>query len=126
MKDYYTRNLKILRSLDTSYDFNFLKLTNKLLLENKINKEFLVTLSCLSLEELVSLKLESLNNLFRGKFVGFNLLSLLRDRVEELVISFAFDNFRKLEQIKIFLGLTDKEFYRIVGKYRKDIKKDGN
>jgi hypothetical protein len=116
----YTKNLKVLRSLEESYNFKWLKLTNKLLKEKRITEDFLDTLTFLSLEELIYLKLESINSYFGGKFVGFNLLEFLKGKVEELVINFAFDNFRKLEHIKYFLGLNDQQFYYILRKHKKD------
>ena len=63
-------------------------LKNKLLKENKINKEFLEKLRFITLEELITLKLLVSSEALKGKLYNFPFLKYSYDICKEAVVSF--------------------------------------
>lgn len=72
-----------------------------------INDEFLSLIQHISLEDLITLKLESIIRLCNGKFFGFPLYHSITSVVEEAIIKIAVSVCDNKTQVAMFLGIPD-------------------
>lgn len=94
---------------------------NKLTKENKINEKFLINLNKLSLEELISLKLEiSVKSINNGYIYGIPIWNSLLDITRDACLKFAISAARTKAEAASFLGISISTFKEYVEKY--DIK----
>tara|TARA_Y100000004_G_scaffold146224_1_gene167045 strand:- start:237 stop:569 length:333 start_codon:yes stop_codon:yes gene_type:complete len=92
----------------------------KLRQEKKITDEFEVMLGSLSLEDLISLKLEISSRLFRGKVVGIPIWKSLPYILRESMLRHALSITSTKTDAARFLGLTIAEINKMMYKYIPD------
>lgn len=92
-------------------------LINKLLKEEKINEKFLSVLNQLSLEELISLKLEMSAKSSGGDIFGMPIWHSLRDICRDASLKFALSATRTTAEAATFLGISISTFKDYVKKY---------
>mgnify|MGYP003127569525 CR=1 FL=1 len=112
------------RKSDSQGFCNDLSFSDKLRKEGKSNEAFEVMLSAMTLEELISLKLECSSRLTNGKLYGFNLwsnsVSMVKEAIFHSVISIASTN----KEATRILGITEETL--TVLKKRYNIKQYSN
>jgi len=111
-------------------------LINKLKKENKIDDKFQATLSSLTLEEIIGLKLEQSSKILNGRQFGLPIWRTLDFVVKEAVMKWVisasrtdieaarylgldtrnFYNFRKMFNIVDYFGIEDEGFHDIITK----------
>ena len=92
----------------------------KLRQEKKITDEFEVMLGSLSLEEIISLKLETSSRLFKGKVAGIPIWKSLPYILRESMLRHALSITSTKSDAARFLGLTIQEVNRMMYKYIPD------
>lgn len=92
----------------------------KLRQEKKITDEFEVMLGSLSLEDIISLKLEISSRLFNGKVSGIPIWKSLPYILRESMLRHALSITSTKTDAARFLGLTIKEVNRMMYKYIPD------
>lgn len=93
---------------------------NKLLREEKINERFLSIINQLSLEEVISVKLEMAAKASGGNIYGIPLWNSLRDICRDAILKFSLSASRTKAEAASFLGLNIFSFKTYLRKY--DIK----
>ena len=89
----------------------------KLRQEKKITDEFEVMLGSLSLEDLISLKLELSTRLFKGKVSGIPIWKSLPYILRESMLRHALSIASTKSEAARFLGLTINEINKMIYKY---------
>ena len=92
-------------------------LKNQLLKENKINKDFLEKLNFLTLEDLITLKLDSASKSLKGKLFNFPILKYTTDICQESVIKYALSVSKNRREASLILGKTKAELSYYIKKY---------
>lgn len=92
-------------------------LKNQLLKENKINKDFLEKLNFLTLEDLITLKLDSASKSLKGKLFNFPILKYATDICQEAVIKYALSISNNRRETSLILGKTKAELSYYIKKY---------
>lgn len=90
-----------------------LSISSKLKSQGRLNEEMEILIGLLTLEELISIKLEySVKNTFSGKgrFYGMSLLKALPIMVQAVVLRFALISFPTSAEARGFLDLSKKNF----------------
>ncbi len=90
---------------------------NKLYADNVIDEKVEIAINSLSLEELISLKLELTTKKCHGKYFGFNIWNAIRDIVNESIILYALSKCSSLNDARDFLGLKEEAWSRLLKKY---------
>lgn len=96
-----------------------LSITHKLINENIINKDFLLILSNLSLEDIIALKLEQTSDTLHGKLFGIPIWTTMIHIVRDALLKYALSVSYNLTQAKAHMGiksLTSLKYY--IMKYR--------
>jgi len=94
-------------------------LSKKLREQGKSNEELEVYLSNLSLEEVVSLKLEiATRDLLKGKFYGFPVWQSLKYIISDAVLKYALSATQSKREAARFLGIPEKTLIELVKKYK--------
>ena len=94
-------------------------LSKKLREQGKSNEELEVYLSNLSLEEVVSLKLEIATRvLLKGKFYGFPVWQSLKYIISDAVLKYALSATQSKREAARFLGIQEKTLIELVKKYK--------
>ena len=86
-------------------------LINKLKKENKIDDKFQSTLSSLTLEEIIGLKLEQSSKILNGRQFGLPLWRTLDFIVKEAVMKWVISASRTDIEAARYLGLDTRDFY---------------
>lgn len=86
-------------------------LINKLKKENKIDDKFQATLSSLTLEEIIGLKLEQSSKILNGRQFGLPLWRTLDFVVKEAVMKWVISASRTDVEAARYLGLDTRDFY---------------
>ena len=86
-----------------------------------LNDQALVVISCLSLEDLISTKLELTCNNLNNRFYGFDIWRQTGYIVKEALLKFAISTTNSRKSAARFLGLTYDEFKKYCTKYSIDI-----
>ena len=94
----------------------YISISHKLRSEKGINKEFEILLNSLSIEEILSLKLELMCKLLNGKFC-FPLYHILESVVKESVLNFAESSKKTQKEICLMLGIKLDTFKKMRKKY---------
>ncbi len=97
-----------------NYDQSLLR---KLRKEEKINKKLENLLSELTLEEIISIKLELASESVRGKFFGFPIFKAVRQITKEAMVTFALSSTSSHGKAAALLGLSLSELKRYIKKY---------
>ena len=94
-------------------------LSKKLREQGKSNEELEVYLSNLSLEEVVSLKLEiATRDLLKGKFYGFPVWQSLKYIISDAVLKYALSATQSKREAARFLGIQERTLIDLVKRYR--------
>tara|TARA_R100001509_G_scaffold142566_1_gene98000 strand:- start:74 stop:442 length:369 start_codon:yes stop_codon:yes gene_type:complete len=96
----------------------YYSIINKLRKEKKINKEFESTLSNLSLEDIIALKLELSTRPVKNRLYGLPIWDNLVRITQEAVLKYAVSATRSQGEAMRFLGLKHKHFNMLVRKYQ--------
>jgi len=85
--------------------------------ERRINENFLNTLSSLSLEEVIALKLEMSINLISNKLYNFPLWSSMPNITRDALLRYAMSACQSKRDMARFLGIPINKFNDILKKY---------
>jgi len=85
--------------------------------EGKVNEEFLDTVSGLSIEELITIKLEVSSRMFGGKLYNFLLWQNMPYIVRDSLLSFVDRNCKTKSDMANTLGIPYEQFIQIYKKY---------
>lgn len=88
---------------------NNFSISRKLKSEGKISEEFEVMLNNLSLEEMISLKLELASKIMRGNLFGFPIIKAMPSIVRDALVTFALSATKNLSEAASLLGITVQE-----------------
>jgi len=88
---------------------NNFSISKKLREEGKISDQFEVMLNNLTLEELISLKLELASKIMRGNMFGFPIIKSLPAIVRDALINFALSATKNASEAASLLGITVQE-----------------
>lgn len=97
---------------DKNYSFIFVMKQKK-----KINQNFLNILSCLSLEEVIALKLESSVQSLNNKLYNFPLWSAMPNITRDALLAYAMSSCKSKRDMAKFLGIPVNKFNNILKKY---------
>ena len=89
----------------------------KLKAKNLINDSLLVSINNLTLEDLISIKLELSANHINNRPYGFSLWSKASYIMKDSLISFALSTTNSKKSAARFLGITDSELYQAIKRY---------
>ena len=96
----------------------------KLRKQNKSDEAFEVKVNNLSLEELIALKLELASNDAGGTLYGLPLWDTLPDIVKDGLLRYALSATRTKGEAMRLLGLTSKDYKKLVEKFKPEIEED--
>ena len=96
----------------------------KLRKQNKSDEAFEVKVNNLSLEELIALKLELASNDAGGTLYGLPLWNTLPDIVKDGLLRYALSATRTKGEAMRLLGLTSKDYKKLVEKFKPEIEED--
>ncbi len=91
---------------------------DKLRSEKRSSAAFEVMLGNLSLEEMLSLRLELASRLFNNKLYGIPLWHSLTNVVKDAIIKYAYSAGNNITEIARFLGLSKAQYRKLVWKYQ--------
>ncbi|MED5475279.1 MAG: hypothetical protein VX770_04550 [Candidatus Neomarinimicrobiota bacterium] len=87
--------------------------------EGRSSEELEVSLSKLSLEEVIALKLEvATRDLLKGKFYGFPVWKSLKYIISDAVVKYALSATQSKREAARFLGIQEKTLIKLVRQYR--------
>ena len=99
--------------------------SQKLKKRKKITDAFEVMLNGLTMEELISLKIEMIARGINGKYYGYKLFTAMSWIAKEAVLVYAYMNSKTSWEGAALLGMTTKEYAGKLAKYNiKDIVND--
>jgi hypothetical protein len=98
-----------------SYDYSFI---NKLKKEKKITDEFEVMLANLTLEEIISVKLELSSRYINNRLYNFPIWSSLSNMIKEAVLKYALSASRSYSDAASFLGINQSDLKANIKKYQ--------
>jgi hypothetical protein len=93
-------------------------LLKKLRNEGKINEEFEILLSNLTLEEIIAIKLELSSKTLGSPLYGVPLWTSLNNIVQDAVLKFAVSTTYTSSEAARFLGIDQKNLYPLVKKFK--------
>jgi len=98
-------------------DQDYYSIANKLKSEGKINEQFEVMLSALTLEEIIGLRLELAAKTVNYKLYGLNIWHSIQDIVRDGVLKYAFSAARTKGEMASFLGIDKSVLKKLLKKY---------
>lgn len=107
----------LLKSNKTSSKKLPYNLKNKLLKENKIDKQFLEKLRFITLEDLITLKLLVSVEGLKGKLYNFPFLKYTSDICKEAVVRFAISIANNRREVSLILNSKKSEILKYVKNY---------
>lgn len=118
-------SLKQSKTFSSNKNYN---LKNKLLKENKIDKEFIEKLKFLKLEELITLKLLVSTSLLKGKLFNFPFLKYSTEICKEAVLRFALSQANSRKEAQLILGIKKADLVHYLKAYKleKDFEYDSS
>jgi len=111
------------KSIYTS-DNETYNLKNKLLLEGKIDKDFLNKLQFIKLEELITLKLLVSTKSLKGKLFNFPILKYSYQICKEAVFKYALSVAKNRKEASLIVGMKKAEMIQYIKEY--DLKEEFN
>jgi len=111
------------KSIYTS-DNETYNLKNKLLLEGKIDKDFLNKLQFIKLEELITLKLLVATKSLKGKLFNFPILKYSYQICKEAVFKYALSLAKNRKEASLIVGMKKPEMVQYIKEY--DLKEEFN
>ncbi len=103
---------KKIRGRNTYYS-----LSKKLSQEKRINKDFLIMLNHLSLEEVIGLKLEVASKPVNNRLYGLPVWKNLTNLVKDAIFKYAYSATRTQMEAMRLLGLTANHFHKLKKRY---------
>lgn len=107
-------SLKDAKVFSSNKNYN---LKNKLLKEEKIDKEFLEKLKFIKLEELIALKLLTSTTLLKGKLFNFPFLKYATEICKEAVLRFALSQANSRREAQLILGMKKADLIHYLKSY---------
>jgi len=107
-------SIKNHNSKTKEYDYNLKK---KLILENKIDNNFIEKIRLLKLEELITLKLQVSTEQVSGKLFNFPILKYANDICKESVIKYAISVAKNKREASLILGMKKADFVNYLKHY---------
>ena len=98
-------------------------LINKFLKERKVNKEFILILSSLSLEDLIALKLESTSRILKGRMLSHSFFTSIKYMILEAIIKYILSISERKEDLELNLGIKYQTLRGILKKIEIEIVK---
>jgi hypothetical protein len=95
-------------------------ISRKLKSEGRISESFEITLTNLTIEEVIALKLELSSQSVGNRLYGFPIWSALHHIVNHAVLKFALSATSTKTEAMRFLGLIPKDYYILTQKYDLD------
>ena len=95
----------------------YYSLSKKLRQEEKINNDFEVMLSNLSLEEVIGLKMELSTKPVNNRLYGLPIWNNLTDVVKDAILKYAYSATRTQMEAMRFLGLPADQFQKLKKRY---------
>lgn len=92
-------------------------ISKKLKKKKKITEEFEVMLSGLTLEDIISLKLELSSNLIKGKLYGTNIYNVLPLIAREAALKYALSACKTKNSAAAFLGISYRRLKQLQADY---------
>jgi len=108
-------SLKSSKFISNNKNYN---LKNKLIKENKVNKEFLEKLRFITLEEIITLKLLVSTESLKGKLYNFPFLKYSYEICKEAVVRFALSYSNNRKEASLILGMKKADFVSYVREYK--------
>lgn len=97
-------------------------LSTKYLNKEKITQEFLDVLGTLSIEEILTLKLEQVARLYGGKFYGFSLYHSIPNITKEALFKYAAFCTNSRKEASMVLGVDKRYYGQLEAKFKKTMK----
>ena len=104
------------KSKFTSDNENY-NLKNKLLIEKKIDKDFLNKLKFIKLEELITLKLLVSTKSLKGKLFNFPIFKYCKQICREAVFKYALSVAKSRKEASLIIGLKRADMVEYIKKY---------
>ena len=101
---------------------HYQSISKKLLKSNTINEEFQVMLNSLTIEQILSLKLELSAKLVKGKLFGFPIYRSIDYIIKDSLIKFALSSTKSQKEAAAVLGITVGELRNFCRKH--EVSKD--
>ena len=98
-------------------DQEYYSIANKLKNEGKITDDFQTMLSSLTLEDIISLRLEVAAKSIGGKLYGLKIWESIPNITKEAVLRYAYSASRTKSEAASFLGLNRSDFRKLLKKY---------
>lgn len=105
------------RKVDKKSKTRYYSILNKLRKEKKINKEFELVISNLSLEDIIALKLELSTRPVSNRLYGLPIWENLLRITQEAVLKYAVSATRSQGEAMRFLGLAKTNYGPLIKKY---------
>tara|TARA_R100000008_G_C3570269_1_gene161649 strand:- start:210 stop:602 length:393 start_codon:yes stop_codon:yes gene_type:complete len=105
------------RSRFKNTEQDFYSIANKLKKEGKINEGFEIMLSCLTLEEIIGLRLELAAKSVNYKLYGLNIWHTVPNIVQEGILKYVFSAAKTKGEMASFLGINKSYLKRLLNKY---------
>ena len=86
--------------------------------KKKSNEEFEMMINSLSIEELISLKLELSAKFTNGKMYGYPILKSFQHVIRESLLIFAHSVCKTNKEASSFLGITTYQYKQLIRKYK--------
>tara|TARA_R110000765_G_scaffold381204_1_gene472431 strand:+ start:505 stop:888 length:384 start_codon:yes stop_codon:yes gene_type:complete len=104
------------KSKFTSDNENY-NLKNKLLIEKKIDKDFLDKLQFIKLEELITLKLLVSTKSLKGKLFNFPIFKYCKQICKEAVFKYALSTANNRKEASLILGIKKADMMKYIKEY---------
>ena len=95
----------------------FYSVSNKLRTEKKINEEFEIMLSSLTLEDIIALRLELAARAVNGNLYGLNIWQNLPTIVKAALLRYTYSSSRPHGDAAAFLGIDKSNLKRLLKKF---------
>jgi len=104
------------KSIYTSDNENY-NLKNKLLIEKKIDKDFLNKLQFIKLEELITLKLLVSTKSLKGKLFNFPIFKYCKQICREAVFKYSLSAANNRKEASLILGIKKADMMKYIKEY---------
>ena len=97
---------------------NYVSISHKLRSENKITSDFEVMLSGLTLEEIISLKLELATRAVAGKLFGLKVWQTIPNIAKDSVLRYVHAASKTKDEAASFLGIDKSNYRKLLKKFK--------
>ena len=96
---------------------NYISISHKLRSENKITSDFEIMLSGLTLEEIISLKLELATRAAAGKLFGLKVWQTIPNIAKDSVLRYVHAAAKTKDEAAAFLGIDKSNYRKLLKKF---------